>query len=142
MKCVATESTFIFFDESTFSNIKRQFRGWRIKYKGTQFKSRSRVKSYNLLMECTKNQVLHSKVRTKITNKKVVLKFFKRLLKRIRENETINQALHENKIFVLMDNVSYHKGEKLKNISKKKDLIYYSTYLIIINWILSSNFLQ
>ncbi len=112
----------IFYDESTFNNTKRTPKLWKLRNGNVNYITQGRMSSKHLLLAISKKKILHHEIRTKTTNSKAVLKFIKDLIEKMKNNEELSGKLSKRKLYLILDNASYHKDLKILNYCKENKL--------------------
>lgn len=117
----------IFIDESNFKMKNNNYCFWQTKNDPCHYGNNNNTKK-NLLFAVGMDEVIHYKFTSENTNSNVFIDFFNEILNKISDNDICHT------IFI-MDNLSSHCSNKMKNIIIKRSLkvLYTVPYEIIFN---------
>ena len=120
----------IFLDETTFNHTDKPFKAWSNIKSNDFYKPKGNYKRLNLILACTKDEILSYKLYEFNTNTSVLITFLEDTLEIVRNNERYNEKLNEKQITFYLDNAAYHRSKQLKFFlfKNKLKIIYGAPY--------------
>jgi len=104
MEVIKNDEIIMYFDESTFNNVKRPIRKWQGKSYNQKQYTKGRLPSKKLLMIVTNQKMIHYKINDCNTNTKEIIKFFTETVNRLRQDFFLKEDFEKREFGYFLDN--------------------------------------
>lgn len=123
-RCLESNMIIIYFDESKFNTHKITPKLWISKKTKKVFKDEGRLSNVNLILACTKDQIIHYEISLDSFNTKIYIDFIETLIEKIVSKEDLKEYYYNKRIVLIVDNCSVHRSKELKTFMFKTLLNY------------------
>ncbi len=122
VEIITNEGIIIYIDESSFSNIKHNFKTW-VHRNRKEFRTHpGRIKSVSLMLAVTMDKIIHYEINTNTNTSQDFLKFLQTLDDIIELDNYLKSKKSENLLWILADNCKIHKTEEIRTFIRKAKL--------------------
>ena len=113
VECMNEECSFIYIDESGFSNVHKKFKTWLCRRTQKPRPFGSRFKRVNLILAVSYDRVLKFEMMWDIVNSQAYKMFIIGLMEQVKRDEMLSKKLQDGKLWLVMDNSAVHKSKMM-----------------------------